>query len=220
MMADLHVHSTYSGDCDLKVEAILEKCKSLSIRVVSIVDHNSLEGTMRALAIKQDDVIVLPGIEITSNGGHVIAYNIEEIIPRGKSVEETIDLIHDHGGIAAAPHPYRLWSGLGRKEIIGKKFDVIETINARSSSRSNLKAKKLLEIVNCGEIGGSDAHSLSHIGKGYTIFPDHCENADDLVKEILNKRTKAGGVSRKFSDSLSYGAKCISEWLARGMKRL
>jgi len=220
MMADLHVHSIYSGDCNLKVEAILEKCRALSIRAVSIVDHNSLEGTNQALMIKQDDVIILPGIEITSIGGHVIAYNVREVIPRGKSVEETIDLIHDHGGVAVAPHPYRLWSGLGSKEIIGQKFDAIETINARSSSRSNSRAKKLLEIVNCGETGGSDAHSISHIGKGYTLFPDYCETADDLVREILNKRTRAEGASRKFSESFSYGAKCISEWIARGMRRL
>ncbi|MEM2979413.1 MAG: PHP-associated domain-containing protein [Methanomassiliicoccales archaeon] len=220
MKVDLHIHSIYSGDSKLEVEDIAARCKALGIKGFAIVDHNSIEGSIRAMNMRKNDIIVLPGIEITCSTGHVIGYGITELIPRDMSVEETIEYIHDSGGIAVAPHPYRWWSGIGAKEILKNKFDAIETINARSSFRSNDKAANLRAIIGCAETGGSDAHSLRQIGAASTIFSDNCEDADDLIFEILEKSTRAEGSSRKPLGTIGYGVKCISEWVTRGMRRL
>jgi predicted metal-dependent phosphoesterase TrpH len=220
MRADLHVHSVHSGDCELAVKDILDRCRSLGLGAVSVVDHNSLRGSVEAISADVKEVIVLFGMEITTSAGHVVAYHITEEIEKDLSVEETIDRIHGLGGIAVAPHPYRIWSGLGEREVVTRKFDAVEVVNARSLRSSNQRAKKLAVSLDRPETGGSDAHSLNQIGKAFTVLPDRCGSADDLVKAILKKQTTIGGSSRTVPSSFGYGLKCISAWAGRGFRRL
>jgi predicted metal-dependent phosphoesterase TrpH len=220
MRADIHIHSVYSGDCKLAVADIIERCRTLEFGAMAVVDHNSFAGSVKALALNPKDIIVLPGMEITTSAGHVLAYNVTEAVEKGLSVEETIDRIHGLAGIAVAPHPYRIWSGLGKNEVVKGKFDAIEVVNARSMGGSNDKAHALAGILNLPETGGSDAHSSEHIGRAFTVFPDSCRSADDLVKSILKKDTTAEGSSRTGLGSIGYGLKCTSEWAGRGFRRL
>lgn len=220
MKADLHLHSEYSGDCSLSVRDIVRRCSSLNIGAIAIVDHNSFMGSTEALALDIESPVVLAGIEITTDSGHVLAYHITEAVEKGLSIEETVDRIHGLGGIAAAPHPKRTWSGLDRKEIITGRFDAIEALNGRSLKGSNRNAEKLARSLGLSVIGGSDAHSLKRIGKALTVFPDHCQSAEDLAKAILRRQTTVEGSSRSVPSSIGYSIKCISEWAERGFKRL
>lgn len=220
MRADIHIHSIHSSDGKVSVGDVVKRCRMLGFGAVSIVDHNSFAGSVEALALENEDVIILPGMEITTAAGHVLAYHITEEVERGLSVEETIDRIHGLAGIAVAPHPFRIWSGLGRMEAIKGKFDAIEVMNARSMGGSNKRAQDLAISLDRSVTGGSDAHSLDQIGKSFTVFPEGCQNPGDLVKAIRNKRTTAEGSSRTAIGSMGYGLKCISEWARRGFRRL
>ena len=220
MRADIHIHSVHSSDGRLAVSDIVERCRILGFGAVAVVDHNSFIGSEEALTIDSEDVIVLPGMEITTTAGHVLAYHITEAIERGLSVEETVDRIHGLAGIAVAPHPFRVWSGLGRDEVTNGRFDAIEVTNGRSLRGSNARSWDLARSLDRPVTGGSDAHTWDQIGKAYTVFPDGCRTSDDLVKAILDKQTVAEGSSRTASGSIGYGLKCISEWARRGFKRL
>jgi len=220
MRADIHIHSVHSGDCKLAVTDIIKRCRTLGFGAVAVVDHNSFIGSEEALALDDRDIIVLPGMEITTAAGHVLAYHVTEAVEKDLSVEETIDRIHGLAGIAVAPHPYRIWSGLGRNEVVKGNFDAVEVMNARSLRGSNERAQALARSLDRPETGGSDAHSSDHIGKALTVFPDSCGSADDLVKAILKKQTTAEGSSRTALGSVGYGLKCISEWAGRGFRRL
>ena len=216
MRGDLHIHSRHSGDGRQSVEEILQRCRERGMNALALTDHNSMDG----YPVKVDDLIVIQGMEITSLDGHIIALHISEPVPRGRGVEETIDLIHDQGGLAIAPHPYRWWSGLKGDDIRDRKFDAVEAINGRSLRGSNARAALLARSMEIAEGGGSDAHIPMHVGQAYTIFPDDCQNADDLVKAIRGRRTQADGRGRGLGESFSYGTKCISRWARRGFKRL
>lgn len=219
MKADLHIHSSYSSDSDSLVPDILRRARELGFGAIAIADHNTVEGTEEALDLAED-VIVLPAIEITSREGHIIAYNIFEKIPRNLSVAETIRRIHDAGGIAVAPHPYRMWSGLGEAAVIENDFDAIEAMNGRSTNRDNERSKLLARKLGSPITAGSDSHNIESIGNCYTIFPDECKSADDLVQSIIDGRTSVAGSGRRIGDSLKYATKCIGEWIQRGMRRI
>src|SRR2546430_10833763 len=66
-----------------------------------ITDHDSVEGGLagRRVARKYKGFYVIPGSEVTSKAGHILAIGIQENVPKGLSLEETIERIHDLGGI-------------------------------------------------------------------------------------------------------------------------
>jgi len=216
MRGDLHIHSNFSGDGRQSVEDILRLCREHRLEVLAITDHNCMD----CYPVKVDGIILLQGMEITSASGHILAYHITEPVPRDRSVEETIDLIHAQGGIAIAPHPYRWWSGLKEANVRGQRFDGVEVLNGRSLRSSNARAARLARSMGVAEVGGSDAHVTDHVARAYTVFPDDCQNADDLVKAIRARRTTAGGESRKLAESFNYGTKSILRWARRGFRRL
>lgn len=216
MRADLHIHTDRSGDGRQSLDEVIRRCSELGLGAVSVTDHNG----MNCYPFQAQGVIVLPGMEITTADGHVLAYLINEPVPRGRSVDETIDLIHEQGGIAVAAHPYRWWSGLGEKNVRGRKFDALETLNSRSLRLGNLRAARLARTMGLPGIGGSDAHITDHIGRALTIFPDDCQNAEDLARAIRTGAVSTEGRSRGLGESLSYGTKSIFGWARRGFRRM
>jgi len=219
MRADLHIHTVHSGDADQTVEQVLARAKELGLGAVAISDHNSLGGAREALEMAEG-IIVLPAMEITSEEGHILAYGLESEVKRDLPVQETIDRIHENGGIAVAPHPYRIWSGLGERAVREANFDAVETLNGRSLDGANRRARVLARELGLPVTGGSDAHSIVEVGRAYTVFPDSCNSAEEMMMAIVDGRTSSGGESRSVGESFSYGRKCIGQWMGRGMKRL
>jgi predicted metal-dependent phosphoesterase TrpH len=219
MRADLHIHTVYSGDAVQTPAQVLERAKAIGLGAVAIADHNSLEGSLESAELA-NELIVLKAMEVTSNEGHILAFNISKEIERDLSTTETIERIKEAGGIAIASHPYRIWSGLGEKVVRENDFDALEVLNGRSLRGANEKAMRLANSLHLPVIGGSDAHSLDEVGKACTVFPDDCQTAEDLVYSIIKGRTGIWGEGRPLGGSFSYGTKCIGEWLGRGMRRL
>ena len=216
MKADLHIHTDRSGDGRQSLDDVIRRCKELGLGAFSITDHNG----MNCYPFQVEGLIVLPGMEITTADGHVLAYMINEPIPRGRGVEETIDLIHQQGGLAVAAHPSRWWSGLGEKNVRGKKFDAVETLNSRSLGLGNRAAALLARTMDLPGTGGSDAHVTEHVGRALTVFPDDCQNAEDIVRALRSGEVSTEGRSRGLGESLSYGSKSIFKWARRGFRRM
>jgi len=135
-------------------------------------------------------------------------------------VLETIERIHDLGGIAVAAHPYRFWSGLGEDNVIGRPFDGIEELNGRSNFRGNRKAHALVKQMKASVTGGSDSHENFTLGDAYTVFPEGTDTVDKAIQAILDHQTKVGGGSRTRTHTVHYVTKSVSEWLRRGMRRM
>jgi predicted metal-dependent phosphoesterase TrpH len=101
--ADLHVHSRYS-DGYATVERILEYTeRQTDLDVIAITDHDCIDGALRAaeLAAKRCYRFqVMTGAEISTRDGHLLALNIRALVPAALSMAETIQAVHEQGGLA------------------------------------------------------------------------------------------------------------------------
>lgn len=187
------------------------------IGIVAITDHNEF----KAFDVLKDNgkVIVIPAEEVTSDEGHIVALGIDRQIPRGMSIQATIDAIHEAGGIAVAAHPYRWWSGLGPKNTQKYDFDCIEALNARSIPSANIKSMKLAKKIGKPLTAGSDAHSPERVGWGYVELPDDITTWQEAVQAIADGKAKPFSKSRGFLRTLRYGIKSIGQWIGRGFRR-
>jgi predicted metal-dependent phosphoesterase TrpH len=130
-------------------------------------------------------------VEVSSKDGHVLALGILEIIPPGLPADETIEKIHDQGGVAIIPHPYDPVSECVRIAQLRVKPDAIETVNSDALSFyvSNWLARRDAQKFKLPQVGGSDSHIPQTIGDAYTVV----DAASSDVKHIL-EAIKAGNV--------------------------
>jgi len=166
--ADLHVHTTYSSDSLITPNDLIYYAKKQGLNAVAVTDHNFLDGAYK-IAKETPDFLVIPGMEVSSADGHIVALNVKELIPRGLSAVETVERIHKAGGVAIACHPYVYFKS-GLKEAVCESFDAIEVINARAFpfKRSVRKAEAKARKFNLSRVAGTDAHYGPQIGYGYT----------------------------------------------------
>ena len=217
MKADLHIHSVYSKDGKSTPEQIVEAALAAGLGCIAVTDHNEfrahldLEGERR--------LIVIPGEEVSSSEGHIVALGIDRHIPRDMGVPETIEAIHEAGGIAIAAHPYRWWSGLGEENVV-PEFDGVEARNGRSVRRDNVRSERLARSFGPVMTAGSDAHVPEHVATGYIEVSDSCRTWQDVLEEVRAGRVEVFSDSRKPSETIHYGVKSIVEWIFRGFKRM
>lgn len=193
---DSHIHSEYSPDSKSKIEDIIKIAESREIDIIAISDHNTVDGSKAAQKLTKDkEIFVMPSIEISALEGHIIGYGCQENIKRDLSATETIDLIHEQGGLAIIPHPYCFYRHglLCKANYKDLKIDAIETKNARFIvGYCNNKAKKLSKKEKLPGLGASDAHYYKFVGDCYSKID--CEkDIDSVLKAIKKNKVDAFG---------------------------
>jgi predicted metal-dependent phosphoesterase TrpH len=207
--ADLHIHTSL-GDGLASVEQIFEFVEHhTDLDIIAITDHDDIRGAMQALELaerKRYRFQVIPGNEITTRHGHLLALFVTREFPMLKSLEASMAAVYEAGGLAIAPHPLSwLTTSIREKQLLavhaGKyPFHGIETFNPSYAGRvAHNRVKELNEtVLKLPEFGGSDAHALSMIGKGFTYFPG--STIDDLMRAIEERTTRAGGTFMTLRD--------------------
>jgi len=79
---DLHVHTCYSGDCATTLEEVVSQSKRKGLNGVAITDHNTVEGAPKLIQRKNADLMIIPGIEVSTTRGHILGINVTMPIPR------------------------------------------------------------------------------------------------------------------------------------------
>ncbi len=222
MKLDLHVHTSYSADCDERLENYFKAAHKNGLNGFAITDHNEVKGAIKAyqLAKQYKDVVILRGVEVSSDKGHILGYGIKEPIPRGLSPEETVEKITNLGGVAVAAHPFRRASGLGPEVVKKVKFKNVETLNHRSLHNENKRAVQLASELHAGTTGGSDAHFSSELGLAATEFKINTTREDDIIAEISKKNTTPVGEDSSIIQGIKMYTKLVVYWLKRGFKRV
>jgi hypothetical protein len=136
------------------------------------------------------------------------------------TIKETIDAIHEAGGVAFAAHPYRWWSGLGERDVLENDFDGTEALNARSSPSSNRRSEALAARIGKPVSAGSDAHNAEDIGGGIVELPDSITTWQEALDAVMEGKARPSGISRSALSTLRYGSKSIGEWILRGFKKM
>ena len=179
--ADLHFHTCYSPDASTQPKAIVERLnQNLTIKALATTDHNTAEGyeKVKELAKPYEDILIIPGVEITAQEGEIILLGITELPPKPWSTRNLIDYAHANSALAIAPHPYR---GLGlRDQARNYDLDAIEILNAITTPSLNARAEELAKTIGIPGVAGSDVHALGDPWNVYTEI-----NAESDIDEIL-----------------------------------
>ena len=194
LTCDLHVHTNFSKDGESSVEDILRRAEDTGLDVIAITDHDTIVGAKKAMTIATN-VLVIPGIEVSTKQGHLLILGVTEMIPAGLDVVVTVDIARRMGALAILPHPYHVWRhGVARRMKAGMTIvDAIEVFNSRYIVGSaNMKAARIAKRLGKPCVGGSDAHNARFVGFGRT-FVDAEKNVPAILDAIRAGNVTCGG---------------------------
>lgn len=194
LSADLHIHTACSGDGESQVAEVLTAARAAGLDVIAITDHDTTDGCAIAAGLS-DDILVIPGVEVTTMQGHLLVLGASGPIPKGLDVLDTITLAHTLGGVAILPHPfhrYRHGVGLKMKEAL-RAADAIEVFNSRYIlGGANRRAFRWARRLGKPMIAGSDAHHCRYVGYGRTLI-DAELSIESVLEAIRMGRTQPAG---------------------------
>src|SRR4051794_10330492 len=203
-LADTHMHTHYSDGTGSVEETLQHIQNATPLDVIAITDHDTITGALRArdLAAKRDyrfEVVV--GEEVSTREGHMLALFIEKRIPPDLSIERSIELVHEQGGLAIVAHPFnRIFRFSVQEPVMDRLLrqpelhpDGVETLNGSFAGIGSSQIAMRLSRSRYGwtEVGGSDAHTPSAIGCAHTRFVGN--GAEGLRAAILRGETAPAG---------------------------
>jgi len=172
IVADLHLHTNWSHDCQIPVEDLLDHAEAQGLGAIAVTDHNVFGGAQAAVQLARGrDLVVIPGEEVkTADQGEVIGLFLSDEIPRGLSFGETVAAIRAQGGIVYLPHPFDRLHAIPEPATLHRhlaEVDVLEVYNARLLFEAyNDEALRFARKYDLTMGAGSDAHVLQGVGTG------------------------------------------------------
>jgi predicted metal-dependent phosphoesterase TrpH/glycosyltransferase involved in cell wall biosynthesis len=172
ILCDLHMHTSWSHDCSIEVDELLDHAEAEGLGAIAVTDHNVFGGAVEAVEqAKRRDLIVIPGEEVkTDDQGEVIGLFLREEIPRGMSFAETVTAIREQEGIVYLPHPFDRMHAIPFPATLHRhlhEIDVLEVYNARLLFEGyNDEALRFARKYGLPAGAGSDAHVLQGVGTG------------------------------------------------------
>ncbi|HOM95600.1 MAG: PHP domain-containing protein [Candidatus Methanofastidiosa archaeon] len=192
---DTHVHTKYSGnskkipvipDCISRPDKILKYADKRGIDFLAITDHDTIKGGIETKKLAPSRIIV--GEEISTSDGELLGLFLNEAVPPGLSVEESIDMVKAQGGLVVAPHPYSVICPCLKDLIHKLNIDGIEVFNAfHRDGIINRKATEENKKIKNASIAGSDAHTERMVGNAYTLFEGN--TIEEFYKAVKKKKT-------------------------------
>jgi predicted metal-dependent phosphoesterase TrpH len=168
---DLHMHTDHSPDCATPVDVLLETARDRGLGAIAITDHNEVSGALeaRAIAEQMGDIKVIVAEEVkTAEQGEVIGLFLEEKIPKGMTMAETIAEIRRQGGLVYVPHPFDRFHSVPDYEHlldIVEEIDVLEVFNPRVAVTAfNEEAERFARKYRIVPGAGSDSHVAQGLG--------------------------------------------------------
>jgi predicted metal-dependent phosphoesterase TrpH len=188
----------------------------------AVTDHDSIEGSLEAVRLAPEYGLVgIPGLEVSSEDGHVLALGVTEKVPPGLPFAETVDRIRESGGIAVVPHPFQesrsgVLANVSLDELA--TADAIEVYNSRLlTGRANRQAERFAREYGLPMTAGSDAHISGMVGRAITNVATGTREVEAILEAIrkgdttvegrrtpwhISIRQAAGGVRRRVAERL------------------
>ena len=184
LYADFHIHTVYSADSVIQPKTLVDMLAVHSfIKVAAVTDHDSVRACRATveLASVYPDILVIPGVEISTDQGDVLVLGTDELPPRPWTPEVVADYAKSIGGVSIVAHPFRTY-GMGDRAR-NYKVDAIEVLNGGSSQDANNEAKKMAKSMGLPGTAGSDAHQVSELFSIYNKVEASLD-VDSVLKAI------------------------------------
>jgi predicted metal-dependent phosphoesterase TrpH len=192
MKCDLHVHSYFSGMCEVPgLTRVCRECYSLpedvhrtlgtrGMDLVTLTDHDSIEGSepLRRYAhffLSEEVTCRMP----SGTSAHIGVYGITErqhieLQRRRQDLPALLAYLNEQRLFFSLNHPFSALTGRRADEDFDwfeSMFPAYETRNGHMSPRHNQSAAEVARRLGRAEVGGSDAHALASVGTAYTVVP-------------------------------------------------
>ncbi|WP_159899374.1 CehA/McbA family metallohydrolase [Salinirussus salinus] len=225
LSVELHAHSEASYDGRDPVERLLERAQTVGLDGLAVTDHDAIQASLEAADLAPEyDLVGIPGMEVTSAAGHVLALGVRELVPEGLSFAETLDRIHDLGGVAVVPHPFQtsrsgVLANISEDELA--EADAIEIYNSRLlTGRANRRAERFARRRGLPMTAGSDAHIAEMVGQAVTHVDTDERSAAAILEAVREGRTTVEGRRTPFYISFRQAAGGVKRRAVSRVQRL
>lgn len=200
MLIDLHTHTEpLSHDSLLSPDRLIELAKAAGLHGICLTEHDFFWEPERARELRhRHEFLVIPGIEVNTEDGHVIVFGLEKYVYGMHRMRELAALVEQAGGAMIAAHPYRRqlpfelrhegdWSEALERAATNPAYPLVtamESHNGRGSARENAFALELTQRLGLPQAAGSDAHAAADVGRCATEFQREISGLDDLIEEL------------------------------------
>jgi predicted metal-dependent phosphoesterase TrpH len=200
LLIDLHTHTQpLSHDSLLTPDDLIDAAKSAGLDGVCLTEHDFFwEPEKVADLRKRHNFLVIPGIEVNTEDGHIVVFGLEHYVYGMHRMHELAALVDAAGGVMIAAHPYRRqlpfelrhegdWSEALERAVSNPAYThvhAIETHNGRGSARENAFAAEVASRLKAREVAASDAHSATDVGRCATEFERNIDGLADLISEL------------------------------------
>ena len=222
---DLHCHSWFSGDGVSSPESLIASARAKGLHGFALTDHDTSDGFRYLLekglaredGLPVDDFLVIPGVEVSTDEGHLLCLGVMLPYLKHAPASEVCQLVHEAGGVAIPAHPYdRFRAGIRESVLETLAIDALEVFNAATTlKRFNEMAFQYATAKSHPKTAGSDAHHEAAIGTAYTILPTE----DFSVKGILRQITVGTELNRRYLSRRDKLRKTLNNWLRLRRKR-
>jgi predicted metal-dependent phosphoesterase TrpH len=229
LRADLHVHSWHSGfsgsmpmfrsrDCYSTPEEVYRAAKGRGMDVVTITDHDRIDGCLEFLSRRPDAADFLMGEEIECRLPphgirlHLGVFGLTEqmhadVQPMRRDVREAAACLRSGGAALVLHHPFHFFRGeIAPQDYLDAVLPLVDAVEVRNGTM--LPAHNALAAAVAaawrrrqagglmGETGGSDAHVLGHVADTWTTVE---------VMPGPGDKGQAAAPARAFLDGLRAG---------------
>jgi predicted metal-dependent phosphoesterase TrpH len=200
LLIDLHTHTQpLSHDSLLTADDLIEAAKKAGLAGVCLTEHDFFWEPEKVAEMRQrHNFLVLPGIEVNTEDGHIVVFGLEHYVYGMHRMHELAALVEAAGGVMIAAHPYRRqlpfelrhdgeWSQALNRAAANPAYAhvaAIETWNGRGSERENAFSCEIAERLGARCVAASDAHAPKDVGRCATEFERSIGDLSDLMDEL------------------------------------
>lgn len=203
---DLQVHTNASLCSRASPTDVVDAAVDAGLDGIAITNHDTLAGYDEVADLAPADLTVIPGVEVTTAQGHILALYVNKEPPQADPLI-VIEYIHEQDGIAILSHPFDRFREYFDTDLeaIASRVDAVEAQNSRCLlPRFNRRAREFATQHDLAITGGSDAHFPMEVGRSTTV-------CDPPLREAIESTTTqtagrgcylSGHTATKLNDAL------------------
>jgi predicted metal-dependent phosphoesterase TrpH len=192
LLIDLHCHTrVYSACSALTPEALARAALAAGLDGVCVTEHDALWPLDDIETLSREfGLVVLRGVEVTTDMGHVLAFGLTRYAPEMARIERLKAIADGEGAVLVLAHPSRRYGALPEADP-ALWFHAFETENGTEGRIQNETAARVSRALPLPGTGGSDAHAVREVGTAATLFERAVSREQEFLDELRAGRYRA-----------------------------